>query len=209
LGFHAALPDRPGRKGKIVTYRPLIVGLGGTTRPNSSSENATRAVLRAAEKIGARTEMYDGAAISLPMYAPESPDRAPQAVNLVQAMRRADGIVLGSPGYHGSVSGLLKNALDYTEDMRGDERVYFEGRAIGCIVCAAGWQAVGTTLTSMRSIVHALRGWPTPLGVGINTVEMKPFDQSGDCILPNVQAQFDMLAKQVVEFAQMLNKSRS
>lgn len=191
-----------------MSFSPFIVGIGGTTRPNSSSENATRAVLGACEKLGARTQMFDGTSISLPMFAPEIPDRTPQAMHLVESLRRADGIIIGSPGYHGSLSGLLKNALDYTEDMRGDPRVYFEGRAVGCIVCAAGWQAVGTTLTSLRSIVHALRGWPTPLGIGINTVEMKPFDETGACIMPVVQAQADMLAKQVVEFAVMLNRSR-
>ena len=35
--------------------------------------------------------------------------------------------------------------------------------------CASGWQAATTTLVAFRSIVHALRGWPTPLGVCINT----------------------------------------
>jgi FMN reductase len=162
-----------------------------------------RAVLNAAQAIGAEVEVFDGSDIYLPMYAPEIPFRTAEAQKLVTALRRADGIVLASPGYHGSISGLLKNALDYTEDMRDDPRVYFEHRAVGCIVCAAGWQAVGTTLTSMRSIVHALRGWPTPLGIGINTVEVKPFDAEGNTLVPGIQAQFEIMAQQLVGFARM------
>ena len=67
------------------------------------------------------------------------------------APARADGILLGSPGYHGGVSGLVKNALDYTEDMRGDERPYFDGRPVGAVATGAGWQGAVTTLTAMRA----------------------------------------------------------
>lgn len=192
-----------------MAHQPFIVGLGGTTRPSSTSEQATRAVLRAAEQLGARTEMFDGEALTLPMYMPDSAERARGAVRLVEALRAADGVVIGTPGYHGSLSGLLKNALDYAEDMRGDAQAYFEGRAVGCIVCAAGWQAVGTGLTSLRSIVHALRGWPTPLGIGINTVETRPFDETGASTVPNIQFQFDMMARQLVSFATMSKQAGS
>jgi FMN reductase len=108
-------------------------------------------------------------------------------------------LILASPGYHGSMSGMIKNALDYTEEMRADERVYLEGRAVGCVVCANGWQATGTTLIALRSVVHALRGWPTPLGVGINSAE-KIFDDAGQCI-PSIASQLDIVARQVVAFA--------
>ena len=179
-----------------------IVALGGTMRAGSSSENAARVALAEASKLGAMVQMFDGALLNMPMYAPETSERTKEARSLVKALRSADGIILASPGYHGGISGLLKNALDYTEDMREDTRVYLEHRSVGCIVCAAGWQAVGTTLTSLRSIVHALRGWPTPLGVGINTVAMKAFDKDGNCTDPQVEAQLRMLAEQVVNFAQ-------
>jgi FMN reductase len=136
------------------------------------------------------------------MFAPESPARTPEAQRLVELLRRSDGVILASPGYHGSISGLLKNALDYTEDMRGDARSYFDSRAVGCIVSAAGWQAVGSTLAAMRSIVHALRGWPTPLGVGINSTT-KCFAPDGSCLDEAVAGQLRMMAGQVVEFAAM------
>jgi FMN reductase len=66
------------------------------------------------------------------------------------------------------------------------------------VVCAAGWQATTTTLISLRSIVHALRGWPTPLGVAINSAEARP---SQDGAPDSVRLQLDLLGRQVVEFA--------
>jgi FMN reductase len=92
---------------------------------------------------------------------------------LVDALRRADGVIIASPGYHGSVSGLVKNALDYVEDLREDDNPYLSGRAVGCVTTAYGWQAAVTTLQTLRSIVHALRGWPTPLGAAINSASTR------------------------------------
>lgn len=183
-------------------FVPLIVGIGGTTRIGSSSEVALRYALNAAERAGARTVMLAGAALDLPMYAPEKPDRAPGAVELIKLLRQSHGVIITSPGYHGSISGLVKNALDYVEDMRGDEAVYFDGRAVGCVACAYGWQATGSTLAALRSIVHALRGWPTPVGVAVNS-SLKVFDADGACIDASIGKQLDLMAQQVVEFARM------
>ncbi|HUY82939.1 MAG TPA: NAD(P)H-dependent oxidoreductase, partial [Steroidobacteraceae bacterium] len=146
---------------------PLIVGIGGTTRPGSASERALRHVLARARELGARTELLTGAQLVLPIYVPNDGERDAAVHALVAALRRANGIVVASPGYHGSLSGLIKNALDYAEDMHDDRPPYFEDRAVGLIACASGWQATGATLAALRSIVHALRGWPTPLGVAI------------------------------------------
>jgi FMN reductase len=117
-------------------------------------------------------------------------------------LREANGVILASPGYHGSVSGLLENALGYIEHMRGDARPYLHARAVGCIICAHGWRATGTTLVAMRSIVHALRGWPTPLGIAINTAETG-FDERGECLNPEDARNLDMLAEQVIGFARL------
>lgn len=181
------------------TSVPRIVGLGGTTRSGSSSERALREALAAAEESGAEVVFLGAGEIELPMYAPERPGRTAEAERLVRELRAADGVIIASPGYHGGLSGLVKNALDYTEDMRDDERPYLDGRAVGCIACAAGWQAVTTTLVSLRSVVHALRGWPTPLGVGINTTSP---DRSGDPVAADkVRDQLHELGRQVVKFA--------
>jgi FMN reductase len=185
---------------EIPAARPVIVGLGGTTRAGSSSEKALQYVLQKARELGAETELLAGPDLILPIYAPEIPERNATARHVVAVLRRAHGIIVASPGYHGSMSGLIKNALDYAEDMRADEAPYFEGRSVGLIACAYGWQATGTTLTALRSIVHALRGWPTPLGVAINTSEGN-FDKDNIGAHPAIERQLALLATQVVQFA--------
>ena len=106
-----------------------ILGIGGTTRPGSTTERALRMALGVAAAAGAETELLIGSPIDLPLYAPENTTRSPEAERLVAALRRADGIIIASPAYHGGLSGLVKNALDYAEDLREDERPYaaFDG----------------------------------------------------------------------------------
>ncbi|MQA13592.1 MAG: FMN reductase [Pseudonocardiaceae bacterium] len=179
---------------------PFVVGLGGTTRPDSSTERALRFSLSAAADGGAETLLLRATDLELPMYAPERPDRTPAAQRLVDALAAADGVIVASPGYHGSFSGLIKNALDYAEDLRDNERPYLDGRAVGCIACAYGWQATTTTLVALRSVVHALRAWPTPLGVGINTAQ-PAFGPDGSVVDDTAAANLALLGHQVVEFA--------
>ena len=179
---------------------PFIVAIGGTLRDQSSTERALRHVLVRAEGLGARTQLFAGQALDIPLYAPERHERTPKAVTLLAALRRADGVILASPGYHGGVSGLVKNVLDYAEDLRNDPRSYLEDRAVGCIGTGGGWQGATAALGALRSIVHALRGWNTPLGVAINTAE-PAFGPEGACLDLRTAEQLDLLAAQVVDFA--------
>lgn len=183
-----------------MSSRPLIVGLGGTMRPGSLSECALMVSLSAAQKEGANTLCIAGPELELPMYVAGRTESSAPAANMIAALRRCDGVIIASPSYHGSVSGLIKNALDYVEDLRCDRRSYLDGRAIGCLACASGWQGGGQTLAALRSIAHALRGWPTPLGAVINTTN-RAFDDAGNCIDPSLQFQLETIGRQVVEFA--------
>lgn len=177
-----------------------VVGIGGSLRADSQSERALRIALDGAAQAGAKTTMVCGTDLVLPFYDPADTDRSLVARRLVEELRAADGVVLVSPGYHGTISGLVKNALDYIEDLRDDVRPYLDSRAVGCVATAHGWQAAVTTLTSLRSIVHALRGWPTPLGAAVNSAQVE-FGPNGECSDEKVTATLRTIGLQVVEFA--------
>jgi len=182
-----------------LSSTPYILAFGGTVRPNSSTELAMRHVVNAVERRGARVKLISGQALQLPLYQPENSERSDDARALVAELALADGIVIGSPGYHGSISGLVKNALDYAEDLRNDARPYFSGRAVGCIATAGGWPAAVNTLNALRDIVHALRGWPTPMGAAINSSE-GVFDKSGACVSSRVAQILDLMAEEILSF---------
>ena len=172
---------------------PHIVGIGGSTNPDSVTNRLVEACLFEVAALGARTSTVMGAELSrLPIYTGEVDPEV--AAPLLDAVRSADCILIGTPGYHGGMSGLVKNALDHLELLRFDDRPYLDGRAVGVIVTASGWQACGTALVSVRSAIHALRGWPTPFGLTMNSAEQEPDDE-------RVTGALRVLAGQLVDFA--------
>jgi len=88
--------------------------------------------------------------------------------------------------------------------MRDDERVYFEGRAVGVIATGYGWQGVVATLATLRQIVHALRGYPTPLGAGINSLGDAVFDAEGNVVDEKAGTQLAVVGTEVVDLARAL-----
>ncbi len=198
---HRPVGPAPTGTGPVRTRRrrPMIVGIGGTTRTDSATHRALTAVLATMAQAGAETVLFGSAELDLPMYAPERPERSAATLRLLAAVEQADAVVIATPGYHGGMSGLVKNALDYLEDLRGAPRPYLDGRAVGLIVCAQGTQAAVTTLDALRSCVHALRGWPTPLGVTLNTEEPL-FDAHGRLIDPAAAARLETLVDQIMGF---------
>lgn len=183
----------------VPQSKPLVVGIGGTTRQDSSTERALGIALAACAEQGAATIALGSELLAaLPHYVPNTGNLTSAQLALVNAVRRADALIIATPGYHGAISGLVKNALDTLEELRGDARPYLEGRAVGCIVTAYGWQSLGTVLSGLRSSVHALRGWPTPYAAAINTLETPLTDTDGNA--EAVEA-LTRVGRQSLEFA--------
>ena len=181
---------------------PLIVGIGGTTRPDSSTEQALVIALGAAGRRGANTRLFGGEMLArLPHYLTETAVASNEGRELVAGIREADGIIFASPGYHGSVSGLVKNAIDYIEETAHDSRVYLDGIPVGLIATAYGWQAAGNALAALRAIAHALRGWPTPLGAAINC--SGGIFRDGTCSEAGAATQLQCIGQQVCDFARL------
>jgi FMN reductase len=186
-----------------VSRQPLIVGIGGTLRPGSTTEVVLALCMKEAEAAGATTRLLGGAFLaSLPIFDPRDTTPTPAQQELCDVLGRADGVIVGTPGYHGSLSGMVKNALDTLEFTARDEKPYFQDKPVGVVVTAYGAQASGTTLIAVRSIIHAMRGWPTPFGAALNST-VGLFDEAGGCKDPKDQWQLATMAGQVVEFAKM------
>ncbi|CAO5252440.1 NADPH-dependent FMN reductase [Frankia sp. AgKG'84/4] len=188
-----AVPVRPRRR------RPMIVGLGGTGRPDCVAYQSLATALATMAQAGAETALFGAGELDLPMYNPDRPERTSAALRLLAAVERCDAVVIAAAAWHGAASGLVKNALDYLEDLRGAPRPYLDGRAVGLIVSAADPQAAGTTLAGLRATVHQLRGWPTPLGVTLAPAEAA-FDPHGRLRDPVTAGKLETLADQIMGF---------
>jgi FMN reductase len=155
-----------------------IVGMGGATRTASTSEKALRYFLAGLEKRGASIEAFVGADLDFAIYDPYAKLTDPRALRFIEAVRGCDALVIATPVYHGSVSGLVKNAIDYLTPLADDVRPYLTGRAVTCIAAGGGLPGAVGTLSALRYTVHALRGWPTPMHIPINS-SAAPFNEAG------------------------------
>ncbi|PYK07955.1 MAG: hypothetical protein DME61_11395, partial [Verrucomicrobia bacterium] len=103
-----------------------VVGLSGSLRAPSATRMAVQYALKGAEEEGAKVQVLELAAYNLPYWGLEREEGNVKAVERFRGeLRASDGIILGSPEIHASLSGVLKNALDLT----GIEE--FEGKMVG------------------------------------------------------------------------------
>lgn len=147
-----------------------VVGIGGSASKDSTTEAILRRGLAEAERLGAETRLFSARDLEFPLYA-EDREHTPEVETFLRELRRCDGLILASPAYHGNISGRIKNALDYVEDMRSDDPPYLDGRVVGCIAVGAAHLGAAATLNALCNVAHALRGWPAPMRLSISSNE--------------------------------------
>jgi FMN reductase len=171
------------------------VGLAGSLRATSATRRAVRCALNGAERDGARAQLLDLASYDLPFLGREREEPGKRAVERFLAdIRAADGVILGSPEIHGSVSGLLKNALDLTSVKE------FEGKMVGLIGVAGGRLGASETLSHLRTIGRALHAWVVPIQASIADSE-GAFDSRGEPRDQELRDRLESLGRQVAHFA--------
>ena len=109
-----------------------ILGIGGSVRAESVNRRVLQLMLETAASMGAETVIADVHTMKLPIfnqYIPEE-DQPRELFWLIEEMKRADGFIICSPTYLGSLSGAVKNTLDSLHLAHGDPRVYFDGRPV-------------------------------------------------------------------------------
>jgi NAD(P)H-dependent FMN reductase len=180
-------------------HPPRVVLLSGSLSEQSRTDRFAEWCARILADRGAVPELYPGRSLEFPFYRPGVAERNPAARRLLSSIAAADGVMLFSPTYHATVSGLLKNALDYLNELAAHPRPYLTDRAVGCVAVGAGALGAATTLDTLRTICHALRAWPTPLGAAITGSSVE-FDTDGDPVEPEVRERLQTIIGQVLAF---------
>ncbi|HEY5311393.1 MAG TPA: NADPH-dependent FMN reductase [Pirellulales bacterium] len=136
-----------------------LLGVSGSLREASFGAQALRLVLAAAAELGDPSRLLDLRQVALPLYNPDRPDDDPQLQEVNEAVGWADALVLASPDYHGSMSGAMKNFLDYHWE-------HFGGKLFG-YVCASHEKGL-TAMDQMRTAVRQCYGWSLPYGISVH-----------------------------------------
>ena len=178
--------------------RLRVVGIGGTLREGSTCLGALRRALEAAEE----TRLLDLRELDLPMYEPGRPlaDYGREVERFIEEVREADALILSTAAYHGTLAGVTKNALDFTQFLARDERPYLEGRVVGLISTSGGERAAANTTDALVHVVHALRGVVAPSMVTIPRAR-RHSDGEGNITDESYGGRLERLGRLVVQMA--------
>lgn len=183
---------KPVSRDSVVAH---VVGLAGSLRAGSATQKAVRCALLGAENAGAETQLLDLASYDLPFLGRDKEPPGRTAVErFLGDLRAADGIILGSPEIHGSLSGVLKNAIDLTD------RDAFEGKMLGLIGVAGGRLGASETLSHLRAIGRSLHAWVVPAQVSIGAAD-QAFDPRGEPVDVELRERLWSVGRQVAHFA--------
>ncbi|MFQ6673808.1 MAG: NADPH-dependent FMN reductase [Fidelibacterota bacterium] len=173
-----------------------VAGICGSLRDGSYTRMTINTALAGAREVGALTRLIDLRDYDL-IFCDGKKDESiyPKGVfDLRRDVKRAQGVILGTPEYHGGVSGVLKNALDL---MGFDE---FESKIIGLVGVSGGAMGAVSALNSLRTVGRVLHAWVIPEQVSVSQA-WKAFDSEGNLKDRELEGRVLELGRQVARFA--------
>ncbi|WP_013322508.1 NADPH-dependent FMN reductase [Gloeothece verrucosa] len=169
-----------------------IVGINGSLRTGSYTAKALDLAATRIEALGAEVEVLDLRKMSLPFCNGEDEyPTYPDVEKLRNAVKDADGLILATPEYHGSVSGVLKNALDLMSFE------HLAGKVTG-LISVLGGQSNSNALNDLRIIVRWVHGWVIPEQIALGQA-WKAFNDEGKLLDEKLSQRFDEFAQSLVD----------
>ncbi|MGI0037454.1 MAG: NADPH-dependent FMN reductase [Nitrososphaera sp.] len=173
------------------TTRFKVLGVAGSTRANSYSTRALKIALEHAKAQGADVRLLELGKTVIPLYSPGAQE-SKELLEAAGAVSWADAFILASPDYHGSISGTLKNFLDYFYEE-------FAGKVFGYIV--ASHEKGLTVMEQMRTAVRQCYGWSMPYGVSVHgELDFKAAEITNDRIAKRMK----MMSRDLLVYGNLL-----
>ncbi len=177
-----------------------ITAVCGSLSTRSTTQMALSLALKGASEYEVSTSLIQLRDYKLVFYGEVDEENYPPDVfRLRKELKESQGIILGTPEYHGSLSGALKNMLDL---MSAEE---FEGKIVGLVGVAGGHTGAINSLNTMRTIGRNLHCWVLPQEVSIAD-SAKTFNEDGTVTDPAIEQRLLNLGRQVVKFASLQQK---
>jgi NAD(P)H-dependent FMN reductase len=175
-----------------------IVGINGSLRPGSYSAMALEVAISRVQGLGVETEIIDLRKLSLPFCnGGDDYSDYPDVAKMQQTVKSAAGLILATPEYHGSVSGVMKNALDL---MSFEE---LSGKVAG-LISVLGGQSNSNALNDLRIILRWVHAWVIPEQIGLGQA-WKVFNEEGKILDEKLSQRFDAFAASLVDNTRKLN----
>jgi FMN reductase len=168
-------------------------------RSPSATGKAVQIALEGATQFGAETEYIDISTLDLPFCDGRIElDTYPENVQQFrEQIRSAQGLIIGTPEYHNSMTGALKNAFDLCH---WDD---FAQKMVGVIGVAGGAIGAINAINHTRTVMRGVGAWVVPHQVSI-AHSGKTFDQSLELLEPALHDRLHRLGRDVTKFARLI-----
>lgn len=173
-----------------------ILSVIGSPRGESVSVAAMHIVNEYMSSRDATVHIIDLRTTPLPLYSPETYKEAEHFRLIKQLVDEADGYLLVTPDYHGSMSGILKNFLDHFWKE-------FAGKTFG-IVCASHEKGL-TAMDQVRTAIRQCYGWALPYGVSLSAQDV---DENGVIGSEKIVQRLQMLGRDLVVYGSLIKEQR-
>lgn len=181
--------------------RPKILAFAGSTRTDSYNKKLVKVALLGAESAGASTTFVDLREFPMPLYDGdlEENEGLPENARKFKALLMShQGLLIASPEYNSSISGVLKNAIDWASRSDGNEPPLACFRGKVCSLMSASPGALGGLrgLVTVRSILGNIGVIVLPDQVAVPKAH-EAFDESGGLKDPKQRSSVEALGAQV------------
>jgi len=187
--------------GNTMSATPVkILGLSGSYGLTSKNGLLLSAALDECKKQGAEVHIWDLVEKPLPLVGAEGSWQDANVKEFQALATECDGYILTSPEYHGTMSGVMKNTLDWVY------KDHVGGKAFG-LMSTLGGISNSNTLNHMRIAVRWIHGWCVPEQVAVGKVK-EAFDEDNNLTDTDVAERVVDLAQSVVNAAIMLRDNK-
>lgn len=182
-----------------------VLVLSGSIGKSSCTRTLLEYLAELLQKKDIETVFWDMGEQPLPIAVPEyylQPAANPNKTvgRFVKEVGSADAYILGSPLYHGSYSGVLKNALDNLSPNA------FLNKPVGLVSHSSNARSCVKPSTDLRPIVSSLGGYPTQIQLGTTDTDYS-YDADRDCFVladPKGIHRCDELVDELLDLARLL-----
>ena len=173
-----------------------VLAVVGSLQRDSVTRVVIRHVAQQLQAAGCAVDVLDFETQPLAIYNPDSAHDLPGYAELQARVHRADVVILGTPDYHGGISGALKNFLDHFWHE-------FAGKLFATIVAS---HEKGLTATDqLRTVARQCYAWTLPYGVSLmDKIDVKDGQIASDAL----KQRLEMLVRDLRIYGDILSRQR-
>lgn len=185
---------------------PKIIALAGSLRKDSFNQKLINEAARFALQTGAEVEVITLAELNLPLFSEdiEAQGTPTDAQLLKDKLRNADGILLASPEYNGSITAALKNAIDWASRTEQGAVPTFRNKVVALFATSPGGLGGLRGLNHVRDILSGIGSLVLADQLAIPSA-FTVFDEDGKISDPTTAEKVSVLTQQLVSVASKLS----